>query len=309
MLTPDQQRAVVATATAAPSVHNTQPWSFRTDPASVEVHADRSRALPLQDPDGRELLLSCGAASLHAELAVRGLDLACDVVLAPGDDDLVARLHVGGPLPATEAEQRLLSCVPHRHTDRMRFADWPVPPDLLDALTASAATEPGVRLRVLTTAESLELALLQSHAQAELDDRPEALAERAAWARDQHQPSEGLPSAVVPGWSASSRVPGAVRFAPGSPTDVVLLLETDDDSRLSWVRAGRALARVLLEATASGLVAQPATLAVELPGIRRLLRDVLAVRGAVQMVLRTGYPAGLSAPPTGRRPVEDVLRP
>lgn len=64
---------------------------------------------------------------------------------------------------------------------------------------------------------------------------------------------------------------------------------------------------MLLEATDAGLVAAPATLALELPTVRDALRGVLALHGAPQMVLRTGYPAGLGTARTGRRPVEQVL--
>jgi hypothetical protein len=93
MLTSDQVRAVVETATLAPSVHNTQPWRFASDGTRVDVHADPERVLRRQDPDGRELLISCGAASLLAELAVRGLGRSCtvEVLPDPADQQLVAR--------------------------------------------------------------------------------------------------------------------------------------------------------------------------------------------------------------------------
>ena len=86
MLTPDQIRAVVETATLAPSVHNSQPWRFCSDGTRIDVHTDPARALPRQDPDGRELLISCGAASLLAELAVRGLGRSCAVEVLPDPD-------------------------------------------------------------------------------------------------------------------------------------------------------------------------------------------------------------------------------
>ena len=54
----------------APSIHNTQPWRWRYRHGVLDLFADRTRQLPALDPDGRSLLLSCGAA---LELARLGL--------------------------------------------------------------------------------------------------------------------------------------------------------------------------------------------------------------------------------------------
>jgi nitroreductase len=308
MLTPTEIRSVVETAIAAPSVHNSQPWLFVARPDGIDVVVDATRRLPHQDPDGRETTISCGAASLLAELAVRGLGRACEVRLVPEPDcpEVVARLLVGGDRAPSEQELRLLQAVPRRHTDRGSFADWPVPEHVLDELGAAAEAE-SAWLQVLSTADMLELALWQSHAQAELVRDPQAVQERGTWARHEPEPADGLPSALVPGWPAGRPAHGAVRVMPSTAADLVLVLGTDGDDPVAWARAGRALARMLLEATATGLVAAPATLALELPTVRYSLTAALALRGAPQMVLRTGYPAGLGTARAGRRPVDEVL--
>jgi len=51
-------RTVLTLACRAPSVHNTQPWRWRVDAASLHLYADPSRQLPNTDPDGRDLILS-----------------------------------------------------------------------------------------------------------------------------------------------------------------------------------------------------------------------------------------------------------
>lgn len=45
---------VAELAALAPSVHNTQPWSFTWDGVSLGVREDPSRSLPVLDPSGRE---------------------------------------------------------------------------------------------------------------------------------------------------------------------------------------------------------------------------------------------------------------
>ncbi len=50
----------LAAAVAAPSAHNTQPWRFRLLRETLDLIADRTRALPANDPYDRELTISCG---------------------------------------------------------------------------------------------------------------------------------------------------------------------------------------------------------------------------------------------------------
>lgn len=63
-------RAAVSLATRAPSIHNSQPWRWRLADSSVHLLAGTSRLLPVTDPDGRDLLLSCGAALHHLRVAL-----------------------------------------------------------------------------------------------------------------------------------------------------------------------------------------------------------------------------------------------
>lgn len=303
MLTPSQARSVVEAATAAPSVHNSQPWLFAVQPDRMQVRADRSRLLPRQDPDGRELHISCGAASLNAQLALRALGMTATPTLLPAPD-VVAELTLVHGTPACAHELRLLAAIPRRHTDRSAFSDEPISSHVIERLAHAAETE-GAWLQVLSTGEMLELAVLQAHAQSSLRADVPAQQERASWGRDKATAVDGVPADLVPGWAPRNSAPGAVRDT--SIRDVVLVLGTLGDEPVDWVRAGRALARVLLEATDAGLVAAPATLALELPTVRDALRGVLALQGAPQMVLRTGYPSGLGTARTGRRPVEQVL--
>jgi hypothetical protein len=61
--------AMLAAAARAPSVHNTQPWRFAVGERAIDPYADPSRKLS-QDRDGRQMLISCGAALFGLRLAV-----------------------------------------------------------------------------------------------------------------------------------------------------------------------------------------------------------------------------------------------
>ena len=61
---------IVAAATRAPSIHNTQPWRFVAAPDRLEVHLDPERALPVLDPTARQPVISCGSAIEFAVVAL-----------------------------------------------------------------------------------------------------------------------------------------------------------------------------------------------------------------------------------------------
>ena len=95
----DQLRFMLNYAVLAPSVMNSQPWRFRVAGGEVFLYADRSRAMPALDPDGRELVISCGAALMNLRLAVRhyGYSLSFEAIDDPSDPDLLAALSAGKP--------------------------------------------------------------------------------------------------------------------------------------------------------------------------------------------------------------------
>jgi hypothetical protein len=61
----DKLKFFINYAILAPSGHNTQPWLFDVYNNIIVMYADRTRALPVVDPEDRELTISCGAALSH----------------------------------------------------------------------------------------------------------------------------------------------------------------------------------------------------------------------------------------------------
>ncbi len=325
-LSPELLRQVVETAVRAPSVHNTQPWRFVGGTVGghpvLDVRADRTRLLEVQDPTGRELHLSCGAAVQHAQLAVRGLDRACSVAWLPdpSDADLVARLTLGATSPQSDQERALLSAVPLRHTDRSAFSDAPVDETALAALTTAAERE-GAHLDAEQNHDRvLALEVLVARADQVLRQDPALQAELQSWVRREGTPTDGVPVDALPahgqhrGSSLSLRDFDPVDAAPGHDGDppaaerpLLLVLTSDEDDPAGWLRAGAALGRVLLTATSIGLVANPQSQLLEVPGLRSRLIATLGLVGEPQLLLRVGRPAGAGSPHTGRRPVDAVL--
>ncbi|ROR90842.1 Acg family FMN-binding oxidoreductase [Nocardioides aurantiacus] len=317
---------LVRTACLAPSVHNSQPWSWRIPaPDVVELYADRSRQLADTDPLGRELRLSCGAALHHLTVAARafGFEPHVEVVLeADRSTDLLARTSLV-PAQATETDVTLLAALENRVTDRRAFTDWEVPLPRLVHL-ADETTPWGAHARVLHETGEVQRteALLEEARRGLLTDTTLG-AEQQAWL--DRGPHDGVPSDSARPRQRDADPARPTRFdrwtvpphasspggAPEPEQGRLLGVYTAADDPLAWLRSGMALSAVWLEATRQGLAVAPQTHALEQPRLRSQLRhDVFDDLGWPQVVLRVGWPQSRHhlLPHTPRRPLSEVVR-
>jgi hypothetical protein len=314
---------VVTAAVWAPSVHNTQPWRFTTDGQQISLHADAERQLQVADPDGREMMISCGAALFTARLALRSLAYVPETCLLPDPDRplLVAELRWGRRAARTEWEQRLFGQVRRRRTHRGGFDVVPLPPGLLATLRESAAKY-GAMLRVVAD-DGRRAALAAAVEQAERAQRldGERVRELVRWAPEPGRPcADGVPPTAYPARAEHTDpdFPGR-DFAHGRgwglpplsttprfrSAGVAALLTTAQDRPEDWVNAGQALQRILLTANTCGIAAAIHTQPLELGWLRESIRTQLSDGAYPQLVLRFG--AVVEAAATVRRPPEDVL--
>lgn len=321
-LSPDDIRAVVEYAGLAPSVHNTQPWRFVTSGRTLEVYADESRRLDYLDPEGRQLAISCGLVVEYARLAIRGLGRTCVIRLLPSSNpcDPLATLTIGRPEPATADEEQLIAAIALRRTDRGPYDVQAVPPVVLNGLH-KLVESCGCWLRVLDRSSDRMVAtlLLQRAERMEASDQGYAV-ELASWSRPSLSP-DGIPLAALPAWDAARQVndmplrdftghnrhprAGNAEPPPRVERDTLILIGSDTDSRLEWIRTGRSVGLAWLALTAAGLAAQPLGPVTDLATTRAELRRELGLIGYPQLMFRAGY--GSATPHTGRRPVSEIL--
>ena len=312
---------VVGEAVWAPSVHNTQPWWFTADPDGLCLYADQARQLAAADPDGREMLISCGAALFTARLALRtaGWVPEAQVLPDPARPLLVARLSWHDRSAPAEYERRLYAQVRLRRSHRGGFDPLPLAPQLLGALQESAGRY-GTVLRVVTdegTRAALADAVQAAEHALQLDSA--LVRERAAWTSPPGSiRPDGVPATAYParaertfphfpapdfargrGWGLPplSTVPG--RFA-----GTVCLLATTSDSPADWVGAGQALQRILLTNAACGVATALHSQPFELRWARRLVGA--GPRLYPQLLLRMG--TTVQAAVSMRLPLASVLR-
>ncbi|MFF9351459.1 Acg family FMN-binding oxidoreductase [Streptomyces sp. NPDC014734] len=90
---------LVADATAAPSMHNAQPWQFLYTRAgrTLTLLADLDRAMPEADPATRALHVGCGAAllNLRVSAAHHGLDAVTTLLPDPSAPAVLATVRLG----------------------------------------------------------------------------------------------------------------------------------------------------------------------------------------------------------------------
>lgn len=307
-------------AVLAPSRHNTQPWLFHAQGNSVELYVDRSRALPVTDPDGREMIISCGAALANLLIAAQHFGFAAmmEMYSTSNKPDLLVRLTFEKGGVATEEVHKLFHAILQRRTNRQLFKDRPVPKSLLSAFEDVAGRE-GTIFQVVQGEEArYTLASLIATADRLLWRDERFRQEIAAWTRPLESESrDGVPeSAFGRGDMASYLGPLRIRtlmdqeeashkqhLAVGSR--VLAVLWTCTDSWFDWLAAGQAVEKIVLHACAAGVWASFFSQPIEVAPLRNELREMFGRTDFPQLVLRLGY--GSEVPPTPRRSVQDVL--
>lgn len=310
----DALRDLVACAVLAPSSHNTQPWLFRAAEHGVELLADRTRALPVNDPHDRELLISCGASLFNLRVGAASRGWATALSLLPrGDPDRLAVLerspHEAGPDPELAA---LRPQVDRRRTCRQAFQSEAVEGSVRQALVDAAAAE-GARLHRVDDERRSTLAALVAEGDEALWHDPRWRRELAAWMHPRRR-GDGLslPGLAVPVAQAVVRsfdlghgqAARDAQVVQASPLLAVLATEADDER--SHLLAGMALQRVLLTACAHGLQASYLNQPVQVASLRPRLRELVGAGGFPQLVLRLGRPQG-PLPASPRRPLDEVI--
>ena len=314
-----QLEQAVERALAAPSVHNTQPWRWRNGSDRSELHADRDRHLAGTDPEGRDLVISCGAALHHLRVALAGAGFASCTVRTPDPEDRhhLATVQVvdGPPDPGDTA---LFGQLTRRRTDRRGYVGPSVSQPTVDQLVR-AATVRGAMLRPVTDpARRQQLLAVLEDAAARQPHTPGYLAVLMTWTHRYADAKDGVPRQAVPrSWPTDARhlqrfPAGTLRSDVGLDPGAGMLfaLCTREDDETAQLIAGEAASAVLLTATRAGLASAPMSQAVELATTRdRLRRQVLGVPEYPQLVIRVGRsPAGSAAlPPTPRRSIRSVL--
>lgn len=200
-LPPEHVASLVHDATAAPSMHNAQPWRFRYFQGSRTFHvrADIGRVIPHADPDTRALHLGCGAALLNLRVAVThgGWYPATQLLPDLTDPTLLATVQLTGFGSGESDLAALYPAIHQRHSSRFPFEETEIPEAVRTALSDAARLE-GASLSFATAWHLEEVLELVEEAEARNRTDRGSDEDLATWTRI------GTPSSVT---SAPDGVP------------------------------------------------------------------------------------------------------
>jgi nitroreductase len=311
-----QLRFLLRYAILAPSVKNTQPWSFAVDGRTVRLYADRARTLAVADPDCRELYISVGCALENLLVAAEHFGMAHEVRYMPEGEDAelaaTAEFWAGG-IRSPERQAIPLDALVQRQNDNSLYRDAPVSLDLRRRLHECVA-EPDLRL------ELSDDGLLRSWVDELTFEADRAEFANPAFRRELGQSvGEGVFSApgikarlaglLVSRVDLGEAVANHDRELVASAALLGLVLG-EEDTHAVHLRTGQLFERVWLKATALGVSVHPMSQTMRTPELREAVADLVVGLGwSPQHLFRVGFSTRETRPKlTPRRPLEDVLR-
>ncbi|AXN43379.1 putative NAD(P)H nitroreductase [Mycobacterium marinum] len=308
-------RTVLTLATRAPSIHNTQPWRWQVTSRSLELFSEPDMQLHSTDPDGRDLIISCGVALHHCVVALASMGWQATVTRIPDPDNSrhLASLELQAK-PPDQGDIALAAAIPRRRTDRRAYSSWPVAAGDIAQMAARVA-RCDVALRQVAALDKMREVVAQAVWDHATND--EYMRELTTWS-GRYGAVAGVPARNTPPSDQDAPIPGRLFAGPGlaqpsgvSPaadSAVILALGTEEDDRASRLRAGEATSAVLLTATAMGLASCPITEPLEVHKTRQAIRkDVFGGSAHPQMLLRVGW-APINADPLPATPRRNLSR-
>jgi nitroreductase len=316
-------RRALESAVRAPSVYNSQPWRWRTSTTSVvDLFADPDRHLIAIDSDGRDLLLSCGAALHHLVVALARLGWSAQIARFPDPENIhhLARIQPSTAVPPPDMAA-LARAIPRRRTDRRRFSDEPVDEGLRTILIEHAANCQTELHVVAGDAARQRLIAMITHSASLQRQQMGYAGELARWTGRYAGAGDGIESSTVAsGIDHPGEVPmrafsqGRLAQSPHSfehkDASVLMVLASSRDDRLGALRAGEATSAVLLAATNMGLATTPLSQPLEVAQTRAWISaHIVGPQLFPQLVLRVGWaqPGSPELAPTPRRHLDHVL--
>jgi len=294
--TPQQKLAHASKyARFAPAESNWQPWEFRLTDTHLELIARNEPGRDALDPEGREPMISCGAALLYLRLALKHFGCLGRVELFPELDQptLAAKIYCGFGRERDAHEKSLFAAMTARRATTPTWGATPVSETVLAALNRAVVGERG--WLEFAHSETSRQRLLEF---AVISERPRMVPapspDRAGFPVGPPVDGPGWPTAR---WTRpfftfrvrrtdTGNVAAHPETLPTLPVATLAVVKTKTDDKHGWLAAGQAMAQVILQAQALGLAWSFFNQAVRQRVAREALRTGIGHKGFAQVILR-----------------------
>ena len=293
-----QERAffLLKYAILAPSTHNSQPWLFNvSDDGLCMIYADLSKYLPEGDKDRRDMFLSVGCAIENfrtATLYFNAFDAISFFNSKPENNrQLIAELRIKHSVAPSNDEsiKRRFEAITKRVNARGMFENAPITPAVRVALDM-IELEDGVSVYVADSdADKKTIAELTAEGLRFAHSSKSFRKELSLWVRDLGRSKpDGIPwyGLKVP-FPVSLFIAEFLRafnmssvLAPLNEKSIIsasraVIFLSKNDSFEDWIKVGMSAERMMLEAWAHGLKTSVFVAAIEMPELRKQLREFL----------------------------------
>jgi hypothetical protein len=316
----------IAYGIQAPNPHNTQAWKFELlSDTQALLYVDEQRLLPATDPPARQIHIGAGCCIETLAIGMSSLGWETDVVLLPdgahGFDEIGRKpvASIGLRRNGTTRQDDLAAFIGQRQTSRKAYTGPYLSEGEAEKLRAQVRSDDVEILFVVRPEEMRPLLDIFYRAMEIEVTTPHLFEETRIWFRfsesQRRAHSDGLSvgQAGMDGfrrrlieWSLQNGNPkqwNSPRSTGGflKPYRVgidsargLVLLKTETNDQLDWLKAGRSFARVGLTLVQLGLTSHPYSQVLqEFPEMAELqteFNDLLEVNGSekIQMAVRVG---------------------
>jgi nitroreductase len=312
---------ILRSASKAPSGHNTQPWLFITTCNTITVTPDLKRALPVADPENRELYISLGCAVQNLLIAAQFHGYKHSMTINPLSNPCEIKIMLDADASARQSD--LYPYINLRQSTPNAYKSHEISTHDLAVLKA---TVNGLGIRVRIFNGSSEIDWFRPYIAEAITfqmGNPAFSKELIQWMRfsekEAMQHGDGLYSAAI-GMPSFGRWMGSLfmkhmvsarseekrLFRLMDNTSALALITSEKDDAEHWIRTGMAFQQFALQATKLNLsysfLNQPCQVA---PVRKKVTEDLQLQNEFPQLLVRLGYSEKM--PRSFRRRVSDVV--
>ncbi|WP_300702627.1 nitroreductase [Bacteroides sp.] len=310
---------IVRLASKAPSGHNTQPWRFRISDDEITILPNYKVALPVVDPDNRELFISLGCAVENLFIASEHLGYKAQI-----NSCYPKRITINLIRASGIQDNPLFAQIEKRQTNRDLYNGKRISEETLEKIK-SIRKETKVQLYIFEKENAIAQTIkeyIKEGNKIQMNDKP-FKTELLSWMRfntkQVERTQDGLSYQVFgsPALPQCIAKPIVSMFLKPNPQNKSDIKKIDSSSHLvvftacantfkEWINSGRTLQRFLLKLTEEGISCAFMNQPCEVETLVPKLQSALSVNAEYPTILlRIGY--AKPAPYSPRKEIEKIL--